>query len=124
MVPLARQELDENRFRHAVHAKDGRHHLGDMVQCGHCDALMFVGEQLKRSTATGLPVFGLCCNGGKITNVPKIEPDPVLLGLLLGPDHQHFLHYIRQYNSDLSFTSVGGLTRDKSFDKSRGPYLY
>lgn len=123
MIPLARQTYNEKRFGKGKDIVDGRHYCGDMVICKRCNALMFYSERVKGSDTD--PKFTLCCKSGAVTNIPTINADPVLLRLLLGPDRTHFLKYIRLYNSDLSFTSVGAeLKQDLKINQSGGPWVY
>ncbi len=125
MIPLARQYYDERRFAKGKDIVAGRHSCGDMVVCKRCNALMFLSERIKGKGSVAFPRFSLCCKGGAVTNIPTIDPDPVLLRLLLGPDRTHFLKYIRLYNSDLSFTSIGAeLKQDLKINQSGGPWVY
>lgn len=123
MIPLARQPYSEKRFTRGKDIVDGRHYCGDMVDCKRCSALMFYSERNKGTDAD--PKFGLCCRSGTVSSIPTIDPDPVLLRLLLGPDRTHFLKYIRLYNTELSFTSIGAeLKQDMKINQSKGPWVY
>ena len=81
----------------------------DML-CPDCNALHWKHEQLVKQ----LGRFGTCCNKGKV-KIPLLpEPPAVLKELLTGDDHvaKTFRDKIRQYNSALSFTSVGAKLAD------------
>ncbi|KAF9341184.1 hypothetical protein BGX26_008751, partial [Mortierella sp. AD094] len=82
MIPIARQPYNEKRFGKGNNIVDDRHYCGDMVVCKRCNALMFYSERVKGSDAD--PKFSLCCKSGAVTNIPTIDPDPVL-GILIKP---------------------------------------
>ncbi|KAJ7728602.1 hypothetical protein DFH07DRAFT_723045, partial [Mycena maculata] len=102
-----------------------RHDLGRMnVRCKHCKALHWVDEQVSSSPA-GRPQFGMCCDHGKVV-LPKLREAPeVLQQLLLGDDAQskEFRKNIAQYNTALSFTSLG-VNEDRSINNGGGPPVF
>lgn len=64
-----------------------RHDLGRMVfTCPSCSALHWLNEKLYNST-TCSPVFGLCCNSGKVV-LPLLQEPPHILRDLLERNHR------------------------------------
>ena len=72
--------------------------------CPFCGARMF--KALKRSNSSNAnPVFGLCCNGGKI-RLPRMLPTPTPLADLLLNNRQ-FANSVKLYNGVFSMTFIG-----------------
>jgi hypothetical protein len=92
--------------------------------CRFCGALHWLAERTSNSSKRS-PKFGTCCNHGKVILPPLHEPPPALRGLLTAQDSEakEFREHIREYNSALSFTSLG-VKPDKSILNGRGPYVF
>ena len=70
---MARRPYEEPRMRND---------LGSMVvKCRSCGSLHWMDEKL-RSSSTTYPIFGLCCNSGKV-DLPKLRDPPQTLKTLL-----------------------------------------
>ena len=82
-------------------------------------------EKLSRSSKKK-PVFGLCCNSGKV-DLPKLrEPPHVLKSLLERNDQQacDFRENIWKYNRAFAFTSLRA-SEDHSINNThRGPPVF
>ncbi|KAH9835234.1 uncharacterized protein C8Q71DRAFT_676050, partial [Rhodofomes roseus] len=102
-----------------------RHDLGSMdVACTFCGALHWLAERLTSSSARN-PMFGGCCNSGKVhVPAPPDPPDP-LKQLFVQDTVQarEFRNNIRQYNSVFAFTSLG-VQIDDSVNRGPGPYVF
>ncbi|KAJ7479570.1 hypothetical protein FB451DRAFT_958941, partial [Mycena latifolia] len=71
------------------------------------------------------PMFGMCCNHGKV-EIPDLEPPPEPLCRLLLDDSEQAKEYRKnmwQYNIALSFTSLG-VSEDQSVNRGRGPPVF
>lgn len=94
------------------------------VNCRYCNARMWNGERVNKTTMRETPEFSICCMKGTIHFEKGKPTPPYMLGLhkdkTVGPA---FKRNIRVYNSMLSFTSMGGKI-DYSVNKSRGPYVF
>jgi hypothetical protein len=63
-----------------------RHDVGDMdVKCPWCGALHWMNEKLSHSSRTN-PIFGLCCDSGKVVLPVLQDPPRPLKALLEGND--------------------------------------
>ena len=84
-----------------------RHELGCMgVRCRWCGALHWMGENLSRSS-TNNPIFGMCCNSGKVQLLLREPPD--FLKSLLDGGHRlavEFRENLWKYNCAFTFTSL------------------
>ncbi|KAJ6535291.1 hypothetical protein DFH09DRAFT_1325118 [Mycena vulgaris] len=101
------------------------HDLGRMsFKCPHCDALHWVGEKIAKSKEDA-PLFGMCCNHGKVAIGHLEEPPEPLRQLLLndGPQGREYRNNMWQYNNALSFTSLG-VKEDQSVNRGRGPPIF
>ena len=113
--------------------------LGPMtVQCPHCGALHWMVE--KRSDSSMIhPVFGRCCQRGKVSLPPmRIPPEPLysLLSMQLDydPDHilsavqrgriKNYINNIRKYNAAFAFLSLGVKIDDRITGAGGGPYAF
>lgn len=102
-----------------------RHDLGSMdVTCSHCGASHWLLERRSGSSKQD-PQFGSCCNGGKVILAALREPPPALRALFVAQDVQakEFQSNIREYNSALSFTSLG-VKPDGAVLEGGGPYVF
>ncbi|KAJ7106375.1 hypothetical protein C8R44DRAFT_681270, partial [Mycena epipterygia] len=94
------------------------------VSCQHCGALHWQVEKVANSPARA-PQFGMCCDHGKVV-LPALQeaPEP-LRGLFLRDDPQskEFRKNIAQYNTALSFTSLG-VNEDRSINNGGGPPVF
>lgn len=68
------------------------------IVCPHCKALKFKNE-----------APGLCCASGQVKLTPLVPPPEPLHSLVsgIGPDSNHFLTQIQQYNNCFQMTSFG-----------------
>ncbi|CAI5722376.1 unnamed protein product [Peronospora effusa] len=110
-VPLARRIIDAD-------APTLRHVLQRMnVRCQSCQALHWIEERIKVAGSTlGNPTFTMCCERGKVFNIPPLVPPPEPLNTLLHeqtPLARAFRSNIRGYNNALSFTSLGAKLDDR-----------
>ena len=83
-----------------------RHDLGRMeVKCRWCGALHWMGEKISNSLESN-PLFGLCCNSGKVVLPTLRDPPGVLKALLEDNDRQakDFRENIWKYNHAFAFT--------------------
>ena len=102
-----------------------RHDVGSMnVACSHCGALHWMLERRSDSSMQN-PEFGNCCNSGKVVLAALQEPPPTLHALFTADDAQakEFRSNIREYNSALSFTSLG-VKPDGTVLRGGGPYVF
>ncbi|KAJ7732052.1 hypothetical protein DFH07DRAFT_680258, partial [Mycena maculata] len=102
-----------------------RHDLGRMdVKCRHCGALHWMAEKIAKSSETN-PQYGMCCNHGKVVVERLEEPPAELQALLVDNTTQakEFRKNIAQYNTALSFTSLG-VTEDHSINNGGGPPIF
>ena len=85
-----------------------RHDLGHMdVKCQWCGALHWMNEKLSDSS-TSHPMFGMCCNGGKVI-LPVLRDPPQALKVLFeynDPQAKEFRENIWKYNRAFAFTSL------------------
>ena len=103
-----------------------RHDLGSMdVTCSHCGALHWLSERRVDSSKQH-PVFGTCCNSGKVMLATLRDPPPALRALFVAQDAQaiEFQSNIREYNSALSFTSLGVKPDRTMLLRGGGPYVF
>ena len=106
--------------QHPYQEPHTRHDLGHMeVKCWWCGALHWMNEKLSHST-TSSPVFGLCCNSGKVVLPILRELPRTLKALLERNDRQgkDFRENIWKYNSAFAFTSLQ-VTEDHSVNERR-----
>ncbi|KAJ6536048.1 hypothetical protein B0H19DRAFT_869878, partial [Mycena capillaripes] len=104
---------------------ESRHDLGRMnVKCSHCGALHWKDEKTVNSPEHS-PEFGICCNHGKVVVTQLEEPLLPLRALLADNDPQakEFRKNIAQYNTALSFTSLG-VNEDHSINNGGGPPIF
>jgi len=103
-----------------------RHLIDPMIQCLRCKAFVWIQESLKstRNHRDG-PQFSFCCSKGQIV-LPDLRPIPRLLELVSGDTDEsvHFRSKIRQYNSSLSFTSMGADVDRALANSSGGVYTF
>ena len=112
--------------RHPYHEPHTRHDLGRMeVRCRWCGALHWMMEKLSDSS-TSSPVFGLCCNSGKVV-LPLLRDPPQTLKVLLECNDRQgkdFRENIWKYNRAFAFTSLQ-VTEDHSVNERRqGPPVF
>jgi len=103
-----------------------RHDYGQMeVNCRFCGALHWMDEKLSDSSRSN-PVFGLCCNSGKVV-LPILQDPPQILKSLLersDPQGRDFRENIWKYNRAFAFTSLK-VTEDHSInERSCGPPIF
>jgi hypothetical protein len=74
--------------------------------CSHCGALHFIQERVK-NTSKRNPVFGQCCNHGRVTLPALQDPPEPLLCLLTGVGERprHFRQHFRSYNCAFQLAS-------------------
>jgi len=112
--------------RHPYEEHNIRHDLGCMdVRCRQCKALHWMDERLKQSASSN-PVFGLCCNSGKVILRVLRDPPQNLKNLLECDDRQgkDFRENIWKYNRAFAFTSLY-VTEDHSVNEGhRGPPVF
>ncbi|KAJ7023950.1 hypothetical protein C8F04DRAFT_969583, partial [Mycena alexandri] len=115
-LPIARRPYTEPRSRHDLGRMD--------VQCRHCGALHWMAEKTTNSSKTN-PQFPMCCNNGKVVLERLEEPPAELRALLVNDDtkSKEFRKNIAQYNTALSFTSLG-VTEDHSINNGGGPPIF
>ena len=112
--------------RHPYEEHNIRHDLGCMdVRCRQCKAFHWMDERLKQSASSN-PVFGLCCNSGKVILRVLRDPPQNLKNLLECDDRQgkDFRENIWKYNRAFAFTSLY-VTEDHSvndYDTIKHPY--
>ena len=103
-----------------------RHDLGCMrVVCRSCGALHWMNEKLYDSTVKN-PMFGMCCNSGKVALPLLRDPPQPLKALLECNDRQgkDFRENIWKYNRAFAFTSLQ-VTEDHTVnEQSRGPPVF
>lgn len=95
------------------------------VKCQSCGALHWIDEKLSRSSTMN-PVFGACCNSGKVKLPVMRDPPHVLKALLECNDAQakDFRENIWKYNRAFAFTSLR-VTEDHSVNENhRGPPVF
>jgi hypothetical protein len=95
------------------------------VKCRRCGALHWLDEKLCESSRD-VPVFGLCCNSGKVVLPLFRDPPPALKGLIEGDNRQsrEFRENIWKYNRTFAFTSLQ-VTEDHSINEHRrGPPVF
>ncbi|KAJ7193539.1 hypothetical protein GGX14DRAFT_378904, partial [Mycena pura] len=112
-LPLARQPYVEPAGRHLLDRMD--------VNCSHCHVKHWIEERVSTSSQVN-PKFGMCCNHGKVI-VDTLEDAPQELRALFEGDSaqaKEFRKNIAQYNTALSFTSLG-VREDHSVNDGRGP---
>ncbi|KAJ7648420.1 hypothetical protein B0H17DRAFT_959067, partial [Mycena rosella] len=98
-----------------------RHDLGPMnAKCRHCGALHWLTEKIVKSSDAE-PKFGMCCNHGKVVLDPlkELPTDLEKLYAENGAQAKEFPKNIAQYNTALSFTSIG-VNKDRSIINSGG----
>ncbi|KAJ7164034.1 hypothetical protein C8R43DRAFT_827356, partial [Mycena crocata] len=115
-LPAARRPYEE---------PESRHDLGRMnVKCAHCGALHWMAEKTANSSLIR-PQFGMCCNHGKVELNP-LKDIPADLDKLFKDDTtqaKEFRKNIAQYNTALSFTSLG-VQEDRSINNGGGPPIF
>ena len=75
--------------------------------CGECGAMMWLDEKSPEKFDNGVPIYKMCCGGGKV-RLPAIKPPPEPLRRLYSgtdADSKCFLENIRKFNNNFSFTS-------------------
>ncbi|KAF6145996.1 hypothetical protein GIB67_033355 [Kingdonia uniflora] len=78
------------------------------IECPSCHAFHWLDEKLTNSSRYR-PLFGTCCNQGKI-RLPILQPLPPGIQVLYDDDSSHvksFRSHIREYNAANTFTSLG-----------------
>ena len=103
LFQIARQPFNAHT-PHAVHTLQRM-----IVECPECGALHWDQEKTSRSTVN-VPKFGMCCFTGKV-KIPQLHEIPPTLRNMLRSTHdisKKFRRHIRDYNSSLAFTSIGG----------------
>ncbi|KAJ7194072.1 hypothetical protein GGX14DRAFT_378336, partial [Mycena pura] len=93
-------------------------------KCAHCGALHWKDEALSLSSAGNL-LFGSCCNSGKVALEVLQEPPAELQELLTASTTQanEFRRNIAQYNTALSFTSLG-VHINNTYNNGGEPYNF
>jgi hypothetical protein len=94
------------------------------VKCTHCGALHWKDERVIKSSPAN-PQFGMCCNHWKVVLAP-LGALPAKLETLFAEDStqaKEFRKNIAQYNTALSFTSVG-VCEDHSINNGGGPPIF
>ncbi|KAJ7041738.1 hypothetical protein C8F04DRAFT_946729, partial [Mycena alexandri] len=83
-----------------------------------------MAEKTTNSSKTN-PQFPMCCNNGKVVLERLQEPPAELRALLVNDDmkSKEFRKNIAQYNTALSFTSLG-VTEDHSINNGGGPPIF
>ena len=89
-----------------------------ILQCPHCNTLVWYSENTGDDSKTGEPIFTICCQQGRV-KLPPIRNTPDFLDKLL-QNSLTFRLNIRVYNSMLAFTSMGAKI-DHSVTSGRGP---
>jgi hypothetical protein len=100
--------------------------LGKRVTCPKCFALMFDFEKAARSRQDE-PVFNLCCNGGRLADIPLYPALPIELQALMNsqtPDAAYFRHNIRAFNTLLSFASVNADSNPQLPSRNQNVFTY
>ncbi|GAB2266873.1 hypothetical protein Dimus_037923 [Dionaea muscipula] len=121
-VEMVHPSLDAYVHNNCADPRQGRHFLGPMnIACFYCSALHWMDEQLTRSRV-GSPLFGTCCNQGKIRLGALRTPPSQLQVLYDGDDEQSrsFRQHTRMYNAANAFTSLGA-NLDNRVLGGRGP---
>ena len=81
------------------------------VVCRDCAALHWIEERVRAPGSTlANPHCNMCCDRGKVANIPPLAQPPEPLRSLLRdqtPIARAFRQNIRAYNSALAFTSLG-----------------
>ena len=81
-------------------------------QCKYCGAIFWFEERIRHQRNRDKNIiYTQCCKEGKIKIPPfKVPPEPLctLLNYNGGSRSKYFLEKIRQYNSLICFTSMGG----------------
>ncbi|CAN1254538.1 ATP-dependent DNA helicase PIF1 [Linum perenne] len=103
----------------------GIHYLGvPNLTCQFCGAYFWPAEKLVSASRVNQPVYGICCQRGRV-DVPLLQQTPPYLdSLLVVSDSQPSKHYkthCRSYNAAFSFTSFGAKV-DSRILNSRGPF--
>ena len=113
--------------------------LGTMtVQCSHCGALHWMVEKWSNSSMIH-PVFGRCCQRGKVS-LPSMRTPPEPLYSLLSmqldynPNYflpavqrersRNYLNNIRKYNAAFAFISLGVKIDERITGAGGGPYAF
>lgn len=94
--------------RHPYQEPSFRHDLGHMnIKCPSCGASHWMNEKLSHSSRSN-PIFGLCCDSGKVVLPILKDPPHVLKDLLEHGDRQakDFRENIWKYNRAFAFTSL------------------
>lgn len=94
------------------------------VLCPFCGALHWISEKLTASSARR-PLFGTCCQQGKISLQLPQDPPRDLYNLFTQRDalSKEFIKHIRMYNSAFAFTSLG-VKLDYTVNAGTGPYCF
>ncbi|CAN1187177.1 ATP-dependent DNA helicase PIF1 [Linum perenne] len=94
------------------------------LNCQFCGAYFWLAEKLVGASRVKRPVYGICCQRGRVT-VPLLQQTPPYLDGLLavsdGQSSKHFRTHSRSYNAAFSFTSFGAKI-DNRILNSRGPF--
>ncbi|CAN1187179.1 ATP-dependent DNA helicase PIF1, partial [Linum perenne] len=111
--------------REDISLQDGIHYLGvPSLNCQFCGAYFWLAEKLVGASRVKRPVYGICCQRGRVT-VPLLQQTPPYLDGLLavsdGQSSKHFRTHSRSYNAAFSFTSFGAKI-DNRILNSRGPF--
>ena len=96
-------------------------HLGNMnVECKYCKSINFAAEQPNDE------LFNSCCRKGKVKLPERSKPYPPFMKEILSdlnhPNHDNFIEFIRNYNSELAFTSFGATVA--TYVPGRGPSCF
>ncbi|KAI9104903.1 hypothetical protein DFS34DRAFT_605037, partial [Phlyctochytrium arcticum] len=86
-----------------------------------CDARVWDKESTGR--ANGLNLYGICCAKGKV-HLPNLPTTPPLLAQLFNPDDPQEKSEVRQYNTALSFTSLGAKVDRRVTNRVGGRPVY
>jgi len=95
--------------------------------CPKCGALHWLGERVQKNGSTDVhPLFGMCCGDGSVQLPPPPPPPDALQRFFSAstPEAQKFRENIRQYNSALSFTSLGAQVDDSVNRGGGGPPVF
>jgi hypothetical protein len=129
MILISQHVLDDHLFlaaRRPYQEPHVRHDLGRMeVKCRCCGALHWMDEKLCDSSRSN-PIFGMCCNSGKVVLPILRDPPQSLKTLLERSDRQgrDFRENIWKYNRAFAFTSLQ-VTEDHSInERCRGPPVF
>ena len=103
-----------------------RHDFGRMeVMCPYCGALHWMEESRRDSTRSN-PIFGLCCDSGKVVLPILREPPETLKNLLECSDRlgRDFRENIWKYNRAFAFTSLQVTENHSIIERRRGAPVF